>query len=140
MWEKQLEMLKPDERTQHAARQIELFKTLNRKLTQHLCWSVICIAPVKNYTHKTLVVCFIALLMSTPDNLIIRLSKTWCTSLRIKLRNFSVNKTTNIPQRCFILTLCIVIFPILLSEILRALTMEWTPKNFCCFCFILTNN
>ena len=42
----------------------------------------------------------------------IRLSKIWSTSFRIELRNFNVNKTVNILQRHFNLTLHIVTFPI----------------------------
>ena len=44
----------------------------------------------------------------------IRLSQISCTSLRMESFNFNVNKTVNIPQRHFILTLHIVTLPILL--------------------------
>ena len=42
----------------------------------------------------------------------------------MELRNVNANKTVNIPQRHFILTLHISAFPILLFQILIALSME----------------
>ena len=43
----------------------------------------------------------------------IRLSRIFCTSLRMELRDFNLNEIVNIPQRHFILTLYILAFPIL---------------------------
>ena len=44
----------------------------------------------------------------------IRLGHICCISLRMELHNFNVNKNVNIPERHFILTKYIVMFPILL--------------------------
>ena len=43
----------------------------------------------------------------------IKLSQIGCASLRMELRKFNVNKTVNIPQQHFFLSLCIVAFSIL---------------------------
>ena len=46
--------------TQRTIKKIEPFKAFDNNITHHFNWSVICNAPVKNFTRKILEVYFIA--------------------------------------------------------------------------------
>ena len=86
-------------------------KYLNSNTIHHFSCSVIFSAPVRKLTGKTLEAYFIALLKPTlndeRESYLLHLFKNGITQI-------TVDKTVNIPQRHFILTLYIAAIPILL--------------------------
>ena len=59
----------------------------------------------------------------------VRLRQICCASFKMELRNFNVNKTLNIPDRHFILTLYIVTFLILLLLLMILCNLFYSINN-----------